>query len=274
MGRTFRPVYEVLSELSEPKYCNTYDEIDEEDTSATLVVKRAMRYYVDERYRFHWFYPDTTPEIYITQGTQSAISPDLTTHRILRMKGKKAVYDVINFIIFRAGTDMNGAQILGYTFDKSADNLNLKDSYRAMVSIAENMKKDDLDAENITQTTTGDSRYYSYPASYDPVIVPAWNQLITVNSDSAYNTAFRAEATKRGKAAADALIHNRGRARWKIDVTLVGEVITPADLIMFNTARFGILNTKLRLNEVTHDIRNNGWTTSITLEEDAPEVVN
>jgi len=269
MAKSFKPVYEWISDLSQVENCNTIDETDDSDATATLVVRKAMRYYVDEKNRFHWFYPDTTPELYFTEGTTSAISPDTVGHKIKAIKAKKAVYDIINFVIFRAGEDMNGAQILGYEYAKDS-NIQLKDSYRPFISIALRMKEDDYAAGNLQRSANGDSRYYDYPVGYP--VTPAWDDgQREVNSDSAYNDNFREIATKRGKARARNLIENRGRARWKLEVTIDGENITPADLVRFNSDNLGVVDLDVRVTDIKHNIGKMGWTSTLTFEEDEGE---
>jgi len=270
MAKAYKPAYEWLSELSQVEYCNTVDEADDEDPTATLSVRRAMRYYIDERNRFHWFYPHTTPELWFTEGTTSAVSPDTQGHKIIETKGKLAVYDIVNFIIFRAGIDMNGAQILGYELDRTSTSLSLKSSYRPFVKIAEHMKRDDENAGNITKSTQGDSIYYSYPGSYP--VTPVWDDSQReVSSDSEYNTNFREIAQKRGKARARAIIEGSLNPTWKLDVAIIGENLTPSDLVRFNSGRLGIKNKNMRINEVTHNIDKNGWRTTLKLEEEAEE---
>jgi hypothetical protein len=269
MAKSFKPVYEWITGLSQIQNCNTIDENNATVTGTTLVVRKAMRYYVDEKYRFHWFYPDLTPELYFTEGTTTAIGSDTKGHKIKAITGKKAVYDIINFVIFRAGEDMNGAQILGYEYSKDT-NVQLKDSYRPFLSIAQRMKENDYTAGNLQRAATGDSRYYDYPAAYP--VTPAWDDSQrAVGSDSAYNTNFREIAIKRGKERAKDLIENRGRARWKLGLTIDGENLTPADLIRFNSSSIGIVNLDVRITGITHNIGAGGWTTALTLEEDESE---
>jgi len=267
-AKSTKPVYEWINDLSTIQYCNTPDEQDPTVTSASLVVKRAMRYYVDELYRFHWFYPTETPALYMTDGTITAISPDTSKHLINSIKGKYSVFDIVNFVIFRAGTDMNGAQILGYELDTNA--LQLKPTFRPLVKIAEKMKKDDYDAGNLTRSANGDVRYYDYPAGYP--VTPSWSRVGAVTDDGNYNDEFRDEAIRRGKAEAKRIIFGANNPRWKITLKIVGENLTPADLIQYNSDKFGLIDRYLRINNIKHNITNGGWSTSLTLEEDEEEV--
>jgi hypothetical protein len=225
-----------------------------------------MRYYIDEKYRFHWFYPTNTPSLYMEEGVITTISPDTVEHKIRSIKGKKAIFDIINFIIFRAGVDMNGATILGYQYDPKSTEL--KPTYRPFVRIAEVMKSED--SANLQQTTTGDSRYWDYPASYPKT--PVWDpEQRSVANDSEYNTNFREIAIRRGKDKAKAIIQQRTGARWKLDVVITGENLTPADLVNFTSDSLGLQGVLLRIKDVKHNITKNNWTTSITIEEDEEE---
>lgn len=268
MGKSFKPVYEWINDLSQIENTNTLDEANNEVPSFTLVVRRPMRYYVDESYRFHWFYPDTTPELYMTEGTITAISPDTSKHLIYSIKGKKAVYDVVNFVIFRAGTDMYGAQILGYYQDSNVTER--KDTYRAYVSISERMKEADYKAGNLQRTTSGDQRAYDFPSSYP--VTPVWDdEGRAVANDTAYNDNFRDIAAKRGRDSARSLVFQRSNPRWKLDVRLRGENLVPADLIRFNSNTFGLVDLDLRINDINHQISKQSWQTTITIEEDEEE---
>lgn len=267
IGKSFKPAYEWINDLSSIKYCNTYTEQDTATSSITLVVQRAMRYYVDEKNRFHWFYPTNTPTVSMTEGTTTAISPDTSAHKIIKIKGKKSVFDVVNFVIFRAGVDMNGAQILGYEFDPSA--AELKPTYRPFVKIADDMKSEDIKAGNLTRSSTGDAPYIDYPAGYP--VTPAWDsEKRSVANDSGYNTNFREVAQKRGQSRARDIIFNRSKPRWKIAVTLQGENLVPADLVTFNSSTFGI-SDNLRIDEIKHSLNKNGWQTVINIIEDEEE---
>lgn len=268
-AKSVKPVYEWINDLSQVENCNTADEQDPAIAASTLVVQRAMRYYVDEQYRFHWFYPTNTPSLYMTDGTTTAISPDTAAHKITAVKGKYSVFDIVNFVIFRAGTDMDGAQILGYQLDSTSGKL--KPTFRPFIKIAEKMKKEDYEKGSLQQSANGDSRYYDYPASYP--VTPRWDpELRSVANDSEYNANFREVATRKGKSAASNIIWNSTNPRWKVNLTLKGENLTPADLIQYNSSRYGIINLPIRINNVKHAVTKMGWQTTIELEEDSQEV--
>jgi len=74
MGKAFKPVWEWLDEISTKEYTNDFDGSDSENDP---IVDRTMFYYVDERNRFHWFYPKD--EVTTTLSTAITQTETITT---------------------------------------------------------------------------------------------------------------------------------------------------------------------------------------------------
>ena len=74
LGKSFKPIYDWLDELSGSEYTNDFAIAAE---LSKPPVDRTMRYYVDHRNRFHWFYPKdeaaTTLSTAISLGSVSSI---------------------------------------------------------------------------------------------------------------------------------------------------------------------------------------------------------
>lgn len=260
-GNSHKPIFEFLNDLSQVEYTNTSSEIN----NNTLVCKRPFKYYVDRYNTFHWFYPDDTPSYEMQYGATSAISNDTIYHRILSDSLKLSQLDEVNFIIFKAGEDMDNVQVLDYDLDPTAKSLTTADSFRNWEHIAREMKLSDIG--NITFVS---SDTYDYPVSYP--VVPKWSSLGTsVSSDNEYNEAFKEEATFRAKAKCKSLFSSTGTARWSGSIKLKGEPIEPTELIKYNKSEFGFTNLLLRVNSVTHDISKESFETTIKVQEDEEE---
>jgi len=262
-----KPVVEGIGDLSTVEKTNTDAEL-----STTLIMGRSMRSFIDKKNRLHWYFPSDTPEWFMTVGTVSAISPDTADHRLYVVDPETFVEDNINFIIFKAGEDMNGVQIKYFSRAQFSGTPNTKDSLREWPRIARQMKWEDADAGNIIKTQFDE---YAFPVSYAPLpngdSYPAWDSIRSSipSTDSDYNNAFIAEAKKRGRSKAQAIFQGVSSPRWKGKIQIRGEEIIVGDLINFTSKAHGIVNIKVRVNQVTHSITAlTGWITTINFEED------
>lgn len=260
-----KPVYEMLLELSQINYLNTENELNP-DSSFSPVIKRSMRFYIDELNRFHWFYP-TDDVSSGKDGTSLSISMGNNTNPI-EIKNhdlKFAVSDVINFIFWKAGIDMNGNQILGYEYDSTSGSPVFKQSRRDYPKIAQQMKLDDKLIVN--KSAEGG---FDYPTTYPHT--PIWNKGVAVNSDSEYNTRFREVARSKASARAQRVMQGKTEQLWKGKIEFRGYNFTVGDLISYTSQAGGLKNELLRINDVSHNITKSGWFTSVSVEADAPEL--
>lgn len=67
MAKVFAPAYEFIKEASAPEQTNSTTEQDDEN----LIVDRNMIFYIDERNRFHWFYPRDVVETTLNETLSS-----------------------------------------------------------------------------------------------------------------------------------------------------------------------------------------------------------
>ena len=277
-----KPIYEILQNVSQIDMTNTEDELDPENTSFNLIIQRAMRYHFDEKNRFHWFYPidNTFGEGLATDSTDKKgnnldlVMGTTTNFEIKSHKLKFALYEVINFIYFEAGTDMNGNSILGFRYDPTSGAPTIKDSRRSYPRISQDMKKEDeLTADNPNGHITFDSTKkggYAFATSYP--FSPLWNTSKTVNNNAEYNIHFKNEARSRGNRKADSIIRGTSSQRWKGTIETRFHNFTPNDLLRFTSKAGGIYREKLRITEVNHNIQKSGSFTTLSVEADGKEL--
>src|SRR3990167_738660 len=279
-----KPIYEMLQNLSQIDMTNTEDELDPANTSFNLIIQRAMRYHLDEKNRLHWFYPiDNTFGEGLNTDSTDKVGNDLdlvmgttTNFEIKRHKLKFALYEVINFIYFEAGTDMNGDSILGFRYDPTSGAPTIKDSRRSYPRISQDMKQqDELSPDNPRGHITFDSTKksgYAFASSTLYPFSPLWNSNVTVNNDAEYNTQFKNEARRRGNRKADSIIRGTSSQRWKGTIETRFHNFTVNDLLRYTSQAGGIYREKLRITEVNHNIQKAGAFTTLSVEADGKEL--
>ncbi len=271
-----KPVYELLLNLSQVDMTNTVNELDPDNSSFDPIIKRSMRFYLDEKMRFHWFYPTSNVDD-DKFGTSLAITMGTTTnYEVKNHDLDYDIFEVINFIYFEAGVDMNGNSILGFRYDSTSGAPTLKESKRSWPRIAEAMKQEDdiilhPDSGNISPDATKLGGY-AFPSAYGAGINPRWNKDITVTSDAEYNTEFKKEVRLRANRKADSIIKGASSQRWKGGMELRFHNFTVTDLIQYTSEAGGLAKQKLRITDITHNIQPNAAFTTLTLEEDGKEL--
>ena len=241
-----------------------------------------MRYHLDEKNRLHWFYPidNTFADLTTTSTTDSTdkkgnnldlVMGTTTNFEIKNHKLKFALYEVINFIYFEAGIDMNGDSILGFRYDPTSGAPTIKDSKRSYPRIPESMRLEDdfVNGGSITKDATKKSGY-AFPTSYP--VTPKWNKDITVNNDGEYNTQFKNEARRKGNAKADSIIRGTSSQRWKGTIETRFHNFTVNDLLRYTSQAGGIYREKLRITEVNHNFQKAGSFTTLSVEADGKEL--
>lgn len=271
LALVYKPVYNWLEELSSVEMTNSPAEI----SANSYVQKRAMLYYVDELNKFHWFYPDSgNPQHELLAGATTAQGSDSNTHYIYGHTAKRNTDEIVNFIVYQAGEDMNGKIIENYYYDPSAGAPIPKDSYRAWFDIALNMKQQDELAGFLTRNNSNDSQSFAIATAQFP-FVPTWDRNgVSVSSSTAYNANFIDEAEARANGRAQMEVQQRSNLRLKDPMRIRGSnVIGVGDLLKFTSPAAGERKVNVRVKEVTHVINQTGWTTEVTFEEDEPELV-
>jgi hypothetical protein len=259
-GLARKPAYEWVEKLCEVEYTNTANEVE-----LAIVVPKPLEFYVDGRNRLHVFYPDNTESSTFVVSQSAPVSPDLITHKVYNHDMELSLFDIINFVQFKCGQDMNNQQIVWYAQDPTSGGPIVKDSYRPFLHIARQMKIED----NLVNNGNDE---YAYPSSYPGSYIPKWDrQSRVVTSNSEYNTNFKEEARLRGEAAAFQIINKTANPRWKGSISIRGENQNVSNLISFTDREIGITQIKVRLTDLVHTINRGGWFTRLEVKEDVPE---
>src|SRR3990167_7932863 len=204
----------------------------------------------------------------VSDALRFIVGDTSTGNEVLNYKLTNKVFDVINFVIFNAGDDMNGVGISNYFFDPTSGSKTLKGTHRKFLKIAELMKEADRLAGNITRNA---DKSYNFPSVFP--VTPAWNTTISVNSTIEYNNEFRETAIIVGKNQAKKITSFRGEARWKGDIETKGRNYVVGNLINFTSEQTGIKEIDIRIKDLTHRFTKNGWFTSLSVEEDERKIV-
>jgi len=264
-----KPIAEAIKKMSQIENMNSTAE-----KSSGYIVKRGAKFFLDKKNRFHWYIPDNSPTHIMRVGATAAISPDSSFHLIYEVELENEVRNKVNFIIFKAGEDMDGLQIKSYARAQFSGMPNTKDALRVWENIARDMKGEDEREGNIVKSS-GDT--YAYPVSYTPlpsgVNYPAWDrQKRDPVNDAGYNANFKEEAIIRGKAKCQSIFQNTSNPRWAGKIQLRGEEFIVGDLIQFTSKAHGISDILVRIKQVTHSFTpERGWVTSLQVEEDELE---
>ena len=129
----YKPIYEVVQELSQPQYTG--------DT-------RPFLFWVDELNNLHWLYPSQTGGITLSDLTGNVYSINI----------KKEEREEVNMIIFNAGKDKNGISILDYAVNLESPAAKLKIAYYDWSEITSNMKNPVVIAAQWTNLTNDQVR--------------------------------------------------------------------------------------------------------------------
>jgi len=265
MGKRFKPVSEWIEALSAPDVTNT----STETIATTYKCDRKMVSYIDEKNRFHWFYPDDSLVDYnITAGTITATD---FSDDIVDVKMKFATYDVINMVIFNGGKDMYGVGNLFYHYEPTSSSTKLKMKYVPMLDVSETFIEKEIGKTNLVASGTGVYYLYNgerYARTASTLTATFDGKAYT--TDKGYNDGFRAAARTACAGRAQQITKQRGNPRWKGSMRTRFSNFQPGEVIKLTVPQLGIKNVKLRINDVMHQIMQNSVTTSINLEEDDP----
>lgn len=259
IAKVWKPVYEWINELSQFEYLNT-----DAEKESTLVYGRPFIYFVDENNVFRWKETDTTSTDTFTVGTTKGIYDISLT---------KAVFDVINFVVFRGGEDLFGVGTLGYEFDQNSDVKSLKMRVEPLTYIAKNLIESEIQAGNLVENTSGAFTFSGnrYDASGYP-LTPEW-QTTSVADDSEYNSSLRDRIISDARAKARSIVQGLSQSRFKGNMDIKGQIISPGALITVTDTVIGVSGELLRVTNTTDQVNKKGWFTKLTLEEDAKAVI-
>jgi len=205
--------YEAINELSQPG--KTGDNMP-------------FLFWFDSDGTFHWTYPNSNPE---------PIPFEYFTQNVLSMSMKKTDSVVINMIIYDAGEDKNGASMLGFDYNKTADTLEGSIKFQPMTEIAKEYKKE-------------------LGANYD-----------TISNDD-----FIRECNKRAKNKVMSLLNAFGKGIWEVNIKTYGKKYNVGELYEVKAQKRGFPTCLLRIDSVIHSIGVNGWNTQLILHEDPAKI--
>lgn len=252
MAKVMKPVYEWLTDLSQPG-------ITGED--------KAYLFYVDKDNDLHWFYPSSTVDSTITEGTDE----------IYNVSMKKSQDELVNMIIYNAGQDLKGNGNLWYYYDTLSKSNKLRMKYQPFLDIGRDLFEKELLAGNVVESSGGSFHYQGkdYNASGYP-LTPTWPSASSVSNDSDYNDAFRlrqreiaGDNTQNAPGKSGSIIQAFSGLRWKGTIELKGtHGFTAGDLLTVDLPTEGILSQQLRVWDVQQSFGNDGWITGLELRED------
>lgn len=225
---------------------------------------------------------DVTNSLNFIEGDNS------TGHEIYSYNLSKKTFDIINHVIFNCGQDLYGSGTLNHYYNPNSETKELKTTYKPWKDVTKQMIKQELPTANggngnlVEDNSTpgpftfNGNRYKESTGNYDTGsgITTAWGEVVT--DDSEYNDSVRNYAAFNDNSAgitrAERLTRSRSSPRWKGRMVVKGRRYHPGDLINFTSSRAGIYRTDLRIKQSTHQISKVSWTTTLTLEEDEPEI--
>lgn len=259
MGKIWKPVYEWISELSQIENLNTADELASTG-GKELVYGRPFLYYVDEDNIFHWFETEDTVETeneIDIQDTSGIYDYDVT----------KAVWETINFIIWRGGEDLYDNGTLGYYYESNTDIKGLKMRVIAMTDVAKTLIEKEITNGNLVANTSGSFTFGGTKYNRNGTVTPHWSSS-SVSTDDDYNDSLEAEIKRVCNLRARNLVQKLAHARYKGRMSLKGAKITPGTLYKITNKRTGQVKELIRAVQIRHIVNTTGWETFLELEQD------
>jgi len=299
-AKNMKPIYEWIDELSQIEYTNSDAE---QAPGGQLVCQKSFVWFLDENNKLFWFYPEDDVDYTLVHGDD----------KIYRVKLTKAIWDVINMVIVRGGTDKNGAGVTWYHYDKgSTAELRVKVIPRPRIAELQRQLlidqdghnttlSSDLDASSTTVSLTDASNFSSSGTvrvntemiQYDS---KSGNDLTSctrgsfgtgasssssgdlVEDATTYgnmsNTAFRTLVKNAIIGVGENITARYGSARWKGSVEVRGAKYTPGEMINLTVKDAGCIAQNLRIIDVHQQMTKSGWFTTLKLEEDETVVGN
>jgi hypothetical protein len=264
ISKTGAPAYEIIKQLSQPIF-----------TGETSQVPN--RFHVDKWNSIRWFYPDDTVGHVIREGataaeTASYFHPvnrtsytvtDTRAHSVVSIKMTYAVYDIVNFIIYKAGQDLDNVQIQYFAYKDGTGTPENKDSLRNWEDIARELKRQEATIGNLTFSKNDE---YTIAVTSGTT---SWGESYSSSSDYKEKFIVRAQTIAQWKA--QAIFDKTGNPRWTGSIELRGEhSFDVNDYIVFTSLRHGINNVFMRIKSVKHNISKTGWFTTIDVNEEVP----
>lgn len=255
LSKVWKPVYEWIEDLSDIRSTNSAAEI-----AGTIVQDRNMVYYIDEKNRFHWFYPEDDLDYDLTFGT---VGDD--GEQIRNVKLTKKTFDIVNMVIFNGGEDLDGVGTLNYFYNENTELKRLRMKYIPMTEISRDLKIAEKNAGAISIAADG-------VVTVDTGFPYTTTWGTSVDNETEFKDEFRTEVIRRGQVIARAFTNRRASPRWAKSITTNYNRFQPGELIRISSRQYGIKNKLVRIQDVTHNLTKGSFTTTIEVEEDEPKV--
>lgn len=266
-SKIWKPLFEWVGEISQTQNTNYLSEVQE---GGTAFFNRAFLFWIDKQDSVNWVYPDDSEDLTVELAEEG--------RRAFRLE--KSVFDAVNFIIFNTGEDMYGNGILHYFYDETSETSNLKMRYQPMSKVVHTLIQEDR-IENPTRDTTNQDIFKQFPDSGQYPVVPSFlddanKYLATIgastytdaDNDTEYNDILRAGCKWRGLQEAKKITRGRQGLRYSGQIAIKGSHVNPGDLVKVTNGFIGLTSQLLRVKQVTHNINQNGWETTLNVEED------
>jgi len=266
-SKAFKPFYEWCEELSQVANTNTASEVN---TLGAIVCEIPGVYHVNTRNIFFWFYPSTESAMEVDVSSSTIVGSDDVVHEVKGRSVKNKVKDNINFIIYRY-KNFNGVELLDYYFNPLSGAPTVQDCYRpyftisnAIIGQAYNASEIDAEEYGATITIAGGYPMTSYPVWWGE----SSTQALPID-DATYIALFELECIARCDNRAEAEVNKSGNGRWGGTVQLDFEPIQVNEVMSFTDFALGVPTLKMRITEVTYQLRRGAFRSDVKIEEDA-----
>jgi len=262
-SKAFKPFYEWCEELSQVKNLNTGEELN--DTATELVCEIPGVYHVNVRNVFFWFYPSSESAMEIDVSSNTVVGSDDVIHEVKGRKIRNKVKDNINFIIYRY-KNFNGIELLDYYYNPLGGAPTVQDCYRPYYTVSNSIIKEAYVAGEIDSEEYG-ATISSYGSPY-PVWWSQSSDTAAPTSDNEYIALFEEECIYRCNFRAEAEVNKSGNGRWEGTINLDFEPIQVNEVLSLTDYALGVPETKMRITEVTYQMRKDSFRSDIKIEED------
>jgi len=138
----WKSAYDWIKACSQVEFTNSEVELNTDP-----VVKKPYYFFIDKDNKLHWRNRENTVlSTAIFEGQEGVFS----------MKFNRSIYEIVNMIIFNAGTDKNGNGVLWYRYNEKSENPELRMRFIAMNDLAESYR-DELIQQDGVQTLLNES---------------------------------------------------------------------------------------------------------------------
>lgn len=275
LNQIWKPIYEWLQNLSQTININYANETI---YTGQVFYPRAFLMNLDHNNSIEWFNPDDTIDHTLTIGSDDIYNLNLT----------RSVLDAINFVIYNAGTDMNGVGVTWYFYNSNTNIAEFKMRYQTMTDLADTFLKKDLEINPNRAATPENDTLRRYPSTYTPAI-SNWSfkdsgnkwrakegqaARTTLTSDGDYNDSLREACKWEGLQRATQLTLKMAGLRYKGTLSMRFRNIRAGDLISLTSTNTELNGKLIRVIDVRHGITGKQASTNLELEEDDKTILS